>query len=169
MDLYIWPMGPEALAEMASPVKRSDARDDRPSRLPVGIASAARCLLLGLISLVVIGCGDFDFKMTVANDSGQTLFIRVPAGVGDRHYVTRVDSGAHGMAVAWKGDRSVVIELLRPDCSLLGTFQSQDGVTFTVPSLVGLTAAISRFDSMRDGRNEPGLVPTDECGGTVFH
>jgi hypothetical protein len=116
---------------------------------------------------MISACGSFDFKLIVRNDTGQSILIRVPAGIDDQKYVTRVDPGVQGMAVAWTGNRDAIVELLEDDCSVSGTFESDDGEHFSVSGVSGVTATLSPYEWLRDGWNEPGLVPTEACGGFV--
>jgi hypothetical protein len=101
--------------------------------------------------------------MYVTNDSTETWILRVQLLPTDpnRLFIARIEPGANGPAVEWKGARDVGVELLDENCTVIGTFLSQDGVTYAVPvSLVSKGMSSRGSSGERTGRPESTTRPT---------
>src|SRR3954465_154123 len=93
-------------------------------------------------AFVVAGCRFYDYQLRVHNGTTQTLLIRVnphltadggkDAGI---RYVREIEPGGEGVPVQWYGAPDNAIELLEPDCNVLGILHSQDGVTYSVTGI----------------------------------
>ena len=125
------------------------------------------------VSLVVAGCYAPDYQLRVHNGTAQTWWVRVAAhGHGTNVYaVAEVPPSADGVAVQWSGRPDSPVELLDEQCRSHGTFTSQDGVTYTVTGVSGISGAVQRAESGVPG---PSDVGTDDskaikqayvCGG----
>lgn len=106
--------------------------------------------------------------MYVRNDSDRAWLIRVqmlPTDP-DRYYVARVDPGADGPAVAWKGQADVPVEVLDSNCEVVGVFQTLDSTTYAVDGLTGLSGHVEPFNGLGANRAE-GITDVDMCGGQL--
>jgi hypothetical protein len=119
------------------------------------------------VMVLVSACFNDDLQFNVHNESSETWLIRVTIGGsdGDEQVVRIVDPGADGPAVGWMAGRSVRIELLRQDCTVVGAFQSADGKAFSVAGFDGISGAIVPANL---AGQDPHVHLTGDCGGTVF-
>ena len=110
-----------------------------------------------------------DWVMEVSNQSNRVILVRVRSmpDFPDRQFVTRVGIGSDGPAVAWRGSRDVPVQALDSDCTVLATFETSDGITYTAPGIPGLSARIKGWYGF--GANfTPGFDPqVGDCGGGI--
>jgi hypothetical protein len=127
-------------------------------------------LLVALLAAAVSGCGLLtigfraDWWMHVRNDTEQPWLIRVqrlPSDPGNL-MVARVDPGADGPAVEWRGEQDVPVEILDSECNVMGVLTSSDGKNYAVAELPGLTGHIEPWIPWGANRS-PGIHDVLEC------
>ena len=123
-----------------------------------------------LVATTATACfSAYRYQMNLQNDSQQTWLVRLPVRQGDPPDlgVWMLTPGASG-AVAWQGTDTPAIEVLDEGCTVVGSFQSADGKSFSIPAVAGLSGHIASFEAFGDrGENRP--VPLDRCGGVTYH
>ncbi len=126
-----------------------------------------RVLLFATVAtLVVAGCSLHSIGVGVSNNSGQDFYVRLHYDYGEVHVLK---APAHtNVDVLWfgeVGELQASIELLRPDCSVVGSWRNASGGFITIDA-----AGSASFGSASD-QEVANLFYTDEvgaCGATQF-
>ncbi len=124
-----------------------------------------RALLLATVAtLIVAGCSLHSIGPGVSNSSGQDFYVRVHYDYGEIHVLR---APAHkDVDVVWfgeVGELQASIELLRPDCSVVGSWRNASG------GLITIDAAGSASFGPASEQEAANLLNTDEvgaCGAT---
>ncbi len=130
-------------------------------------ALSVRSLIVGaLTALAVAGCGQHSIGVGVRNSSGQDFYVRVHYDYGEIHVLKAT---AHkDVEVIWfgeVGELQASIELLRPDCSMVGSWRNASGGMITID-----TAGSASFGPPSE-QEVTNLQNTDDvgaCGATQF-
>jgi hypothetical protein len=126
-----------------------------------------RALFLAAVAtLIVAGCGLHSIGVGVVNGSGEEFYVRLHYDDGEIHVLK---APAHkDVDVLWfgeVGDLQASIELLRPDCSVVGSWRNASG------GLITIDAAGSASFGPASEQQVADLLDTDEigaCGATQF-
>jgi hypothetical protein len=126
-----------------------------------------RALLLAAVAtLVVAGCSLHSIGVGVSNGSGEDFYVRLHYDYGE---VQVLEAPAHtDVDVLWfgeVGELEASIELLRPDCSVVGSWRNASG------GLITIDAAGSASFGPASEQQVANLGNTDEvgaCGATQF-
>ena len=124
---------------------------------------ALRSLLHGLVLVIVAGCGAGDYQFYVVNASDDTWVIRAMNQRGEyegRYSTAIVKPGADGVGVAWLGEMNNPVELLDPDCVLIGTFAAGATGTYQVAAAPGITGRVTPYGADREKTNTPEITRT---------
>lgn len=103
------------------------------------------------VAVVLAACSVHTFRVTAANSSAQEYYVRVRYDYGEVHVL---HLPAHAQTVPlWMqaGELRATIDLLRPDCSVVGSWRDASGGMITIEA---------------DGSASFGAIPEDEAGGS---
>lgn len=156
-------MGARAVADMVAHVERT-----RSSRR-TWFSRLVRLAAVVSAALILAACARADFKMYVQNGTDEVWLVRVPMGIEGANLfsVTSVEPHSEGVAAAWLGEQTVAVELLKPDCTVVGIFAPSVDLLFSVAGVDGVSGRVSPFNPLLDSLNTPGVTPLEECGGSV--
>ncbi len=126
-----------------------------------------RALFLATVTtLIVAGCSLHSIGVGVSNSSGEGFYVRLHYDSGEIHVLK---APAHkDVDVLWfgeVGELQASIELLRPDCSVVGSWRNASG------GLITIDAAGSASFGPASEQEVANLLDTDEvgaCGATQF-
>jgi hypothetical protein len=126
-----------------------------------------RVLLVATIAtLIVAGCSLHSIGVGVSNSSGEDFYVRLHYDYGEIHVLK---APAHkDVDVVWfgeVGELQATIELLRPDCSVVGSWRNASG------GMITIDAAGSASFGPASEQQVANLYYTDEvgaCGATQF-
>lgn len=119
------------------------------------------------VMAVTAGCGGADYQVVVDNQTDQAWMVRVPANANDSEDETsvyRVEPRKRGPAGFWKGMPDHLIEVLRPDCVLIGPLTAGPDGILRVEGVSGLTGQVTAYTPFNV--NAPGVAPVEACGGS---
>jgi hypothetical protein len=129
--------------------------------------SPVRALFLAMVAtLIVAGCSMHSLGVGVSNSSGQDFYVRLRYDYGEIH-VLKAPAYKH-VDVLWfgeVGELQASIELLRPDCSVVGSWRNASGGLITIDA-----AGSASFGPISE-QEVANLFYTDEvgaCGATQF-
>jgi hypothetical protein len=99
-----------------------------------GLRLRVRALVLVVVAtLIVAGCSLHSIGVGVSNSSGQDFYVRLHYDYGEIHVLK---APAHkNVDVLWfgeVGELQATIELLRPDCSVVGSWRNASGGSITI-------------------------------------
>jgi hypothetical protein len=122
--------------------------------------------LVTVATLIVAGCSLHSIGVGVSNSSGEDFYLRLHYDYGEIHVLK---APAHkDVDVLWfgeVGELQASIELLRPDCSVVGSWRNASG------GLITIDAAGSASFGPASDQQVANLYYTDEvgaCGATQF-
>jgi hypothetical protein len=126
-----------------------------------------RALLLAAVAtLIVAGCSLHSIGVGVSNSSGQDFYVRLHYDYGEIHVLK---APAHkNVDVLWfgeVGELQATIELLRPDCSVVGSWRNASDGSITIDA-----AGSASFGPISE-QEVAYLGDTEEvgaCGATQF-
>ena len=132
-----------------------------------GLRLRVRALVLVVVAtLIVAGCSLHSIGVGVSNSSGQDFYVRLHYDYGEIHVLK---APAHkNVDVLWfgeVGELQATIELLRPDCSVVGSWRNASGGSITIDA-----AGSASFGPISE-QEVAYLGDTDEvgaCGATQF-
>lgn len=132
-----------------------------------GLRLRVRALGLVVVAAVAVaGCSLHSIGVGVSNSSGEVFYVRLHYDYGEIHVLK---APAHkDVDVLWfgeVGELQASIELLRPDCSVVGSWRSLSG------GLIAIDAAGSASFGPTSEQVVAYLLYTDEvgaCGATQF-
>ena len=121
---------------------------------------------MAVATLVVAGCSLHSIGVGVTNRSDEDFYVRLHYDYGEIHVLK---APAHkDVDVLWfgeVGELQASIELLRPDCSVVGSWRDASG------GLITIDAAGSASFGPASEQEKANLLGTDEvgaCGATQF-
>lgn len=125
---------------------------------------ACRSVLAGLVIVVIVACSQPPILIMVHNASASEFYLRVRWDYGEVH-VLRSVAGSDGVVVsAQAGHPPATVELLRPDCSVVGSWAGRSGGMISIEA-----GGSARFGPIP--ADQPGPPAMDEvagCGNTQF-
>jgi hypothetical protein len=123
-------------------------------------------VLVVVAAVAVAGCSLHSIGVGVSNSSGEDFYVRLHYDYGEIHVLW---APAHkDVDVLWfgeVGELQASIELLRPDCSVVGSWRNASGGLITIDA-----AGLARIGPASE-QEVANLVYTDEvdaCGATQF-
>ncbi len=133
---------------------------------PSSALSVRLLFVVALAALAVAGCGQHSIGVGVRNSSGEDFYVRLHYDYGEIHVLK---APAHkDVDVLWfgeVGELQATAELLRPDCSVVGSWRNASGGVITID------AAGSASFGPTSEQEVANLQYTDEvgaCGATQF-
>lgn len=123
--------------------------------------------VVALVALVAVGCSPKPIEIVVHNPTEESFLLRLGWSYGEVH-VLRVPPGTWATVRSAQADYRPLVELLRPDCSVLGSWTLEASALIRIGSDGGPTAG--SLEALPPG-TELAEIGTDEvaaCGNTQF-
>lgn len=126
-----------------------------------------RALFLAAVAtLIVAGCSLHSIGVGVSNSSGEDFYVRLHYDYGEIHVLKApAHKDVDVLGFEEVGELQASIELLRPDCSVVGSWRNASG------GLITIDAAGSASFGPASEQEVANLYYTDEvgaCGATQF-
>ena len=125
--------------------------------------------LLGIISVVstAAACRAGDYEFYIKNESDSKFVVRVPLlGVEGRYRAANVTSHTEGQAFWWAGAKNLPIELLTPDCEVIGVFMPDPDGVYRIPGVSGVSGLVAPSGTYPQ-KEDLEIHGTVDCGGVV--